>query len=272
MSGEALVEATAAERQFAGRRVLGPIDLAVAAGETVAVVGPNGAGKTTLVRLLTGLLAPTRGAVRWQGSTLDHIGRRELARRIAYVPQVRPASVPLTVEQLVLLGRHPYLGRWRFAPSADDRAVVRRALALAGLEPLAGRRLDTLSGGERQTVYIAAGLAQEAPLLVLDEPTTHLDPAHQKQVADLVRRLTAEAGRTVVIATHDLPLAAHVAGRVVALKRGRVVAQGPPRAVFTRQVLGDLFAAPFDVVRGGERPVVLMDYAGEAPAPAGDGG
>lgn len=262
MSAELLVEAVAAGRDFSGRRVLGPVDLTVAPGETVAIVGPNGAGKTTLVRLLTGLLPPSCGTVRWGGASAAELGHRELARRIAYVPQVRPTTVPLTVEQLVLLGRHPHLGRWQLAPSAEDRAVVERALDLAGLTPLAKRRLESLSGGERQTVYIAAALAQEAPLLVLDEPTTHLDPAHQKQVADLILRLRAEAGRTVVTATHDLPLAAHVAERVVALKSGRLAAAGPPRQVFTREVLEDLFDAPFDVVRGGDRPMVLMDYSG----------
>ena len=207
MSRDPLAEARAAEREFAGRRVVGPVDLSVAAGETVAVIGPNGAGKTTLMRLLAGLLPPSRGEMRWGGATLAEIGRRALARRIAYVPQVRPTTVPLTVEQMVLLGRHPHLGRWRFAPSASDREAVHRALALAGLERVGDRRIETLSGGERQTVYIAAGLAQEAPLLILDEPTTHLDPAHQKQVADLILRLRAEAGRTVVTATHDLQLA-----------------------------------------------------------------
>ena len=262
-SGERLVEAVAAGRDFSGRRVLGPVDLTVAPGETVAIVGPNGAGKTTLVRLLTGLLPPSCGAVRWGGAGAAELGHRELARRIAYVPQVRPTTVPLTVEQLVLLGRHPHLGRWQLAPTAEDRAVVGRALDLAGLTPLAKRRLESLSGGERQTVYIAAALAQEAPLLVLDEPTTHLDLAHQKQVADLILRLRAEAGRTVVTATHDLPLAAHVAERVVALKSGRLAAAGPPRRVFTREVLEELFDAPFDIVRGGDRPVVLMDYSGE---------
>ncbi len=189
------------------------------------------------------------------------------------MPQVRPTRVPLTVEQMVLLGRHPHLGRWQLAPSAADREAVARALELAGLGALAERRLETLSGGERQTVYIAAALAQEAPLLVLDEPTTHLDPAHQKQVADLILRLRAEAGRTVLTATHDLPLAAHVAERVVALRAGRMAACGSPDEVFTRERLAELFDAPFQVVRGGARPVVLMDYgAPRGPAPGGAAG
>ena len=268
MSGETLVEAAAAERSFAGRRVLGPVDLRLEEGETVAVVGPNGAGKTTLMRLAAGLLEASAGVMRWQGLSYAELGRRELALRIAYVPQVRPTRVPLTVEQMVLLGRHPHLGRWRFGQAASDFAAVDRALDLAGLRPLVGRSLGTLSGGERQAVYIAAALAQEAPLLVLDEPTTHLDPAHQKQVADLIVRLGTEAGRTVLTATHDLHLASHVSHRVVALKSGRVAAAGRPAEVLTAEILSDLFDAPFEILRGGPHPVPLMTYHGDAAGPS----
>ena len=239
-----------------GRSILGPLDLEVRRGECLAVVGPNGAGKTTLLRLLTGLLAPSGGELRWLDSPYADLSRIELARRIAYVPQVRPARVPLNVEQLVLLGRYPYLGRWQLAPRAEDYAAVETALDRVGATQLRTRPLTELSGGELQTVYVAAALAQGAELLVLDEPTTHLDPRHQREIAALLQGLAGE--RTVVTATHELNFASLVADRVLGLRDGRALALGPPAEVLREEVLLELFEAPFETVRGGERPVTVL--------------
>lgn len=255
----AVVAARGLEGWIGGRRIVGPADLDLAAGEHLAVVGPNGAGKTTLLRLLAGLLAPAAGSLAFRGRPYRELGRRELARRLAYVPQLRPLSVPLSVEDVVLLGRYPHLGRFQLSPAARDFAAVAEALERVEITALRGRLVAELSGGERQAVYIAAALAQEAEVLVLDEPTAHLDPRHQRDVALLLARLRREGGRAVIVATHDLNLASLVADRVVAVKAGRFLGEGPPGEWLAPAALTRLFDAPFELVRGGERPVTLLD-------------
>ena len=234
------------------------IDLDVAAGECLIVVGPNGAGKTTLLRLLTGLLSPSAGDVAWRGTSLRSLPRRRLARHLAYVPQIRPARVPLSVEEVVLLGRYPHLGRLQLAPRPEDYAAVREALEQVGIETLRRRPVDELSGGERQSVYIAAALAQEAEVLVLDEPTTHLDPRHQREVVELLARLARGSERTVVAATHDLTFAALVADRLVALAGGRVTAIGTPAEILRSEVLEELFGSRFRLVGDAARPIPVL--------------
>src|ERR687891_2894774 len=217
---DVLLAARALSWGTGGRRILGPVNLEVRRGECLVVVGPNGAGKTTLLRLLTGLLRPSAGEVSYRDRTFSALSRRALARRIAYVPQIRPAHVPLTVEEVVLLGRYPHLSAFQMAPRAEDFTAVEDALGLVGIEELRERPVDELSGGERQAVFIAAALAQEAELLVLDEPTIHLDARHQSDLAGLLLRLKAESGRTVVLATHDLNLASLLGDRLLAVSGG----------------------------------------------------
>ncbi|HWN45346.1 MAG TPA: ABC transporter ATP-binding protein [Thermoanaerobaculia bacterium] len=244
------------------RPVLGPVDLDVLRGECLAVVGPNGAGKTSLLRCLTGLLRPTAGELRYEGRSFATLSRRELARRIAYVPQIRPASVPLSVEEIVLLGRYPHLSPFQLAPRKEDFAAVDAALALVGIDDLRRRPVDELSGGERQAAFIAAALAQESELLVLDEPTIHLDARHQRDLAELLLRLLrveTEAGRrTVVLASHDLNLASLLGDRLLALSAGQVLACGTPAQILEPRLLEKLFRTRFEIVRGGERPVTLL--------------
>jgi iron complex transport system ATP-binding protein len=264
MTGAPLLSARGLTFKAGTRTILGPLDLEVFAGECLMVVGPNGAGKTTLLRLLTGLLAPSGGAegeVFYLGRPLGSLPRRERARHIAYVPQVRPASVPLTVFEVVLLGRYPHLSPLQLAPRAADFAAAEEALAMGGIADLRDRPIDQLSGGERQAVYIAAALAQEAEILVLDEPTTHLDARHQREVAALLVKLKGEAGRTVVAATHDLNLASLLGDRLLALSGGRVLAVGSPAEILRPDLLRALFGTRFEVVRGGERPVTLLELA-----------
>ncbi len=259
---KALVRLSGAGWSAGGRPILGPVDLEVRRGECLAVVGPNGAGKTTLLRLASGLLEPSAGTIWWHETPLAALGRRQLARRIAYVPQLRPSRIPLTVAQLVLLGRFPYMTRFQLAPARSDFEAVGRALRQVGLEELRERPVDELSGGERQAVFIAAALAQEAELLVLDEPTTHLDPSHQREIARLIRGFNREPGHTVMTATHDLNFASLIADRVVALRRGEVLACEPPATAMRPELLERLFEAPFEIVRGGERPMTLLELDG----------
>ncbi len=271
MSPPALLTARGLAWRVGARTVLGPLDLDLARGECLALVGPNGAGKTTLLRLLAGVLPPTAGEVRYQDRPYASLSRRELARRVAYVPQVRPARVPFTVEELVLQGRFPHLSAFQLAPRPQDYRAVRESLELAGVAPLSGRRLDELSGGERQAAYIAAALAQEAEILLLDEPTTHLDPRHQRDVAAILLALRRRGDQTVVFATHDLNFASRLADRVAALQEGRLLASGTPAELLAPPLLTRLFAAPFTVVASGERPLTLLAFD-EAGAPAEDVG
>jgi iron complex transport system ATP-binding protein len=259
LSSPVLLSARGLEWRSGSRTILGPLDLEVIPGECLAVVGPNGAGKTTLLRCLTGLLRPTKGEIAFAGRSLAGLSRREIARRIAYVPQLRPDHVPLAVEQVVLLGRYPHLSPFQIAPRSQDFAAVDEALRVVGIEELRGRPIDQLSGGERQAVYIAAALAQEAELLVLDEPTLHLDARHQHDLAALLLRLTASEDHTVVLATHDLNLASLLGDRLLALSKGRELATGTPAEILRPELLERLFRARFEIVRGGERPVTILD-------------
>ncbi len=243
-----------------GRPILSGLDQEVVAGECLAIVGPNGAGKTTLLRLLVGLLEPSSGSLSWGETPYRELSRRELAQRIAYVPQSHPLRIPLTVEQMVLLGRYPYLSALRIAPREGDFRAVARAIELSGIEDLRGRPLAELSGGERQSVYIASALAQEAELMVLDEPTTHLDPLHQREIAGLLSRLNRQAGLSVVVATHDLNFASLLADRILALRRGKAVACESPAEMLRAERLAEVFDAPFSTVRGGERPLTLLEW------------
>lgn len=257
--GQPVLETRSLVWSVGGRDIVAGIDLGVGRGECVAIIGPNGAGKTSLLRLLSGLRSPTSGDILLDGERLPSLPRREVARRIAYVPQLRPNRIPLSVEQMVLLGRYPHWSGTRIAPAAEDFVAVRAALERVGLGGLAERRMDRLSGGEQQGVFLAACLAQEAPTLILDEPTTHLDPRHQRQIASLVLKLNREEGLGVVLATHDLNFAAMLAHRVVALLEGEVVGDGPPGELLRPEKLTELFQAPFTVVREGARPVTLLE-------------
>jgi iron complex transport system ATP-binding protein len=215
-----LLEADAVAFAYGARAVLAGVDLALARGELLGVIGPNGSGKTTLVRILAGALAPSRGSVRIDERPLATYRRRELARRL----------------EVVLMGRAPHLGALGF-PRPHDLAVARAAMARLDVVGLEERPIDRLSGGERQRVLLARALAQEPDVLLLDEPTTHLDLRHQAGVHDVVRALGRERGLGTVSVLHDLNLAAMYCDRLALLAGGRIVALGPPTEVLTAERL-----------------------------------
>lgn len=232
--------------------VLNDISLAVPTGWT-AIVGPNGAGKSTLLRCLAGLLAPFAGDVLLDGQTLARFTPRERARRIAWLAQQSEATGELTAREVVQLGRLPQLGLFA-EPGPSDHAVVRQAMADAECEAWADRRLHELSGGERQRVLLARALAVDAPLLLLDEPTTHLDPPHQVALVRLFQRLAKS--RTVVSVLHDLSLALQ-ADHLVVMQAGRVVAAGAASNEHLQATLQQVFGHAVRIQRIGARFVAL---------------
>jgi iron complex transport system ATP-binding protein len=225
---------------YGARTVLHDIDLELHAGEWLGVVGPNGAGKSTLVRLITGSLEPTAGSVLLGGRLLRSLDREAIARRIAVVPQ--PSSLPfsVTVESVVALGRLPHEDRFRGLRPAD-RAAVTSAIDRVGLGRLMGRDVRELSLGERQLVLVAVAIAQAAPIVVLDEPTVHLDIRHQFEVMDLLEDLRARDGRTIVTVLHDLNLVARRVPRVAVVAEGRIVADGPPDMALNEERIRGVF-------------------------------
>ncbi|MFH8789914.1 ABC transporter ATP-binding protein [Streptomyces roseoverticillatus] len=232
---------------YEDRTVVDGLDLAVPDGEVTIVIGPNACGKSTLLRALGRLLKPARGTVLLDGQDLARIPTRAIAKSLGLLPQTPVAPEAITVADLVARGRQPHQ-RWWQQWSEDDERAVADAMARTDTTALAERAVDELSGGQRQRVWIAMALAQETDLLLLDEPTTYLDIAHQVEVLDLVRRLNRERGRTVVAVLHDLNQAARYADHLVAMKAGRVVAQGRPADIVTADLVREVFGLQSVVV------------------------
>jgi iron complex transport system ATP-binding protein len=224
---------------YGDRVVVRDLSLDVPDGAVTAVIGPNGCGKSTLLRALGRLLRPRAGEVLLDGRRIDRLPGREVARVLGMLPQSPVAPEGITVADLVGRGRHPHQA-WFRQWSRDDESVVARAMEETGVLDLADRPVDALSGGQRQRAWIAMTLAQGTDLLLLDEPTTHLDLAHAVEVLDLVDRLQSR-GRTVVMVLHDLSLAARYADHLVAMRDGAIVASGPPREVITPDLLAEVF-------------------------------
>jgi iron complex transport system ATP-binding protein len=224
--------------------ILRDVSFDVATGEFFSIIGPNGAGKTTLIKCVNRILTGANGEIRILGQPLRDYTQSELAKCIAYVPQAGTQYFDFTVFEFVLMARYPHLSPFT-AVSSENKEVVRHALKSTGTERFAERIHGTLSGGERQKVLIAAALAQEAPILLLDEPTTFLDPHHQSDVLAILRRINEERGATIVSVTHDVNTAALVSDRVLALKRGEVAFCGPPSDLMNNAVLGKVFEEEF---------------------------
>jgi len=236
---------------------LADLSVEVPAGSVFAVLGPNGSGKSTLLRLLLGALSPSAGTVAYRGRAVQEWSRRGLARRVGVVPQLEPITFPLTIRELVAMGRYPHLGPWR-AEGVADAAAIEAAMERCDVATMADRGLETLSGGERQRARVARALAQEPETLVLDEPTAALDIHHEMAMFELLSHLARDDGTTVVIATHNVNLASRYAHRILLLDQGRQAAAGTPRDVLTEPVIRRVY----------RWPVAVLDH----PGPGADTG
>jgi iron complex transport system ATP-binding protein len=237
------------------RNAVDGVSFVAASGKLTALAGPNGSGKSSIVRALLGRADVARGSVAVAGTDVRSLSLSELARRVAVVPQREEAAFPTRVREYVALGRYPHLGLWRAATSADD-AAVNDALEQAGVSPLAGRDTDALSGGEWQRVRIARALAQKTPALVLDEPTTFLDVAHEMAIFELLSSL-ARSGLAVLLVSHQLNLVARFADTIVLLDEGRIATSGTPKDVMQADRLESIYGWPV---------VITHDPAVGAPA------
>jgi iron complex transport system ATP-binding protein len=226
--------------------VVDGVTLAIERGDLVGLLGPNGSGKTSLLRLLSGTRAPTAGTVRLAGQSLAAQSRRDVARRLAVVPQETELAFEYSVLEMVLMGRHPHLGLFQ-VEGPDDYAIAREALTATGTVHLEERRFHTLSGGEKQRVVIAAALAQRPDILLLDEPTASLDLGYQLDVAALLTALNHDRGVTMIVSTHDLQLAASICRTLVLIRNGRVLAHGPAERVLTPEHVRALYDVDADV-------------------------
>jgi iron complex transport system ATP-binding protein len=243
-----MIEAVGLGYAYRGRQALGGVDLAVRPGEVVGLLGPNGSGKSTLLKVLSGVLPGYRGHALVGGAEVRDLPRRELARRLAVVPQESVFAFPFSVLEVVLLGRHPHLEGLAFEGEAD-LAAAHQALARCGAEDLAGRRIQELSSGERQRVVFARALAQATPALLLDEAASFLDVRHQVELYGLVRELADSCRVSVLAVLHDLGMAAAVCDRAVLLQGGRVAAAGTVEQVFTAEHLSRVFGTALAVER-----------------------
>lgn len=249
----------------AGREILHGVDIEIPAGRRTAIIGPNGAGKTTLLRALAGLNPRYTGEIQLDGRELGSYTEKELARVRAILPQERAAAQGLTVEQLVTYGRFAHAGLFQTRSDAEDREAVAWAMETAHVSAFAEREVHTLSGGERQRVFLAMALSQKPRLLLLDEPTTYLDIAHQLRVMEITRRLSAEHGMTILMVLHDMAHAMQYADDIILVRDGAVAATGTPAEVLTEERIADVFGVHVELLRasGGTRIPVPLALVGE---------
>jgi iron complex transport system ATP-binding protein len=239
------------------KEILKKVTLSVAEGEYLSIIGPNGSGKTTLLKCIDGILTGGTGTIAIMNHPLNHYSQRELAKLVGYVPQADNQASPFTVYEFVMMGRYPYLSPFSTLTQTDESAVC-EALALTGTQHFAGRSLNTLSGGERQKAFIAAALAQGAKILLLDEPTTFLDPKHTVEIQRILKRLNLESGVTILSVTHDINSAILTGGKILALKGGTVVFCGDVKEVTGQGILESIYEKPFTFARHPQSGVSII--------------
>lgn len=241
------LQAEAISVGYDDQRVLDALSLDIPAGETTVIIGPNGCGKSTLLKSLARLLSPQEGTIRLEGETIAHQRTRDIARRLGILPQSSHAPEDIRVRDLVARGRYPHRGllaRW----GEQDERAINKAMTATAVTTLSNRRIDTLSGGQRQRVWLAMVLAQQTPTLLLDEPTTWLDVAHQIELLELMNHLRRDHGKTLVMVLHDLNQACRYATHLVAMKAGRIIAQGRPADIVTPTMIETVFGLKCIVV------------------------
>ena len=257
MSGQVSLAGKGLVVGYGGAPVLDGVDFAVPSGQFTVIVGPNACGKSTLLKTLARVLRPSSGQVELGGRPISSYSPKQVARQVALLPQSPQAPEGISVADLVARGRHPHQSLLRQWSPADERAV-QEALERAGVASLASRRVEELSGGQRQRVWIAMALAQDTPVLLLDEPTTYLDISHQVEVLELAAALQRQ-GRTVVAVLHELALAFRYATQLVVMHQGAIVAQGSPREIVTEQLIEKVFDLPCQLLHDPQTgaPLVL---------------
>lgn len=223
-----------------GKKILQNIDFTLSTGDFIGIVGPNGAGKTTLLRLISGVIHPDEGEILIEGKNTKTLNYRKLASKVAVVPQNTFINFPFTVFEIVLMGRTPYLGRFE-QEKKEDLEKAKECMNLTGIWHLRERKVTEISGGELQRAVIAQALAQDTPLLLLDEPTAHLDVNHELEVISLISRLNKEKGKAVILVSHDLNLAARYCERLILLKEGKIFAQGKVEKVLTAENIRSVY-------------------------------
>jgi iron complex transport system ATP-binding protein len=230
-----------------GITILDSISIGIRRGEIVMIIGPNGAGKTTLLKCLIRILKPSEGSVHLDGKPIEEMGQKEIARRVGYVPQADARYLPFTVDEFVMMGRYPHLSPFTTFRERD-RTAVRQALVSTGTSHLSGRRMLTLSGGEKQMVMIAAAVAQGADILLLDEPAAFLDPGRQHDIMRMLSDLNQAGGVTMLMVTHDVNCALMMGDRVVVLSSGSVVYDDNPRKLAGSGILEEVYDQKFEFI------------------------
>jgi iron complex transport system ATP-binding protein len=240
-------ELTGVSLRAGDKILLDTLSLELPKGTTIGLIGHNGSGKSTLLKILANQVRPSEGRILFQGKALPNWGARELARKIAYLPQQMPSTSGMLVSELVAMGRYPWHGALG-SFGIVDRDKVEEAIVLTDTGPLANRLVDTLSGGERQRVWLAMLVAQDAQCLLLDEPTSALDIAHQIEVLSLVQRLSKERGLSVVLVLHDVNMAARFCDDIIALHSAKMISRGRPENIITPQMLQRIYGLPMEVL------------------------
>jgi iron complex transport system ATP-binding protein len=242
------IEINALSLSIGQRRLLDAVTLHAGAGERIAIVGPNGAGKTTLLRLLLGLIPSEKGRIKLGGTALTSLSRREIARLIGYVPQQLADDIPFTVLEFIMMNRYAHAQSGGIIPrDRDGEKIARQSTERTGIQHLENQTMSTLSGGERQKVNIAAALAQQTPLLVLDEPSAHLDPKQRESIQRLLSEIGRKSNTTILTVTHDLNWAAMDFDRIIGMAHGRVIADDTPSRFMTAENLHSIFDADWTI-------------------------
>ncbi len=247
--------------ELSGNVILKEVSLSVNDGEYVSIIGPNGAGKTTLVKCLAGIYRDWSGNITIEGKLFAEYSSKELAKLQSYVPQAEGRTNPLTVAEFVTMGRYPHLSAFTTL-NADDYAAIDEAIARAGLEPFRHRKMNTLSGGERQMAFIAAALAQGTKILLLDEPSTFLDYRHQAEVAAILKSACRENGITIVAVHHDINTAAACSDRICAIKEGAIIFSGTPEETANPRILENIYDTEFISAPSPHRPLPFVISGG----------